>query len=60
LGLCKRSLIWLIGQKFESPTVIVVGEVVRLGWELHWVNKTEFDYQSESTKVQENSAELKI
>src|SRR5262249_19472495 len=46
--------------KFESPTVIVVGEVVRLGWELHWVKKTEFDYQSESTKVQENSAELRI
>ena len=46
--------------KFESPTVIVIGEVVRLGWELHWVKKTEFDYQSESTKVQENSAELRI
>src|SRR5262249_12845178 len=46
--------------KFESPTVIVVGEVVRLGWELHWVNKTEFDYQSERMKVQENSAELRM
>ena len=46
--------------KFESPTVIVVGEVVRLGWELHWVKKTEFDYQSESTKVHENLAELRI
>ena len=45
--------------KFQSPTVIVVGEVVRLGQELQWTSKTRFDCRSESVKVAENSAELR-
>jgi uroporphyrinogen III methyltransferase/synthase len=45
-------------EKFQSPTVIVVGEVVRLGRELQWSSKTRFDCRSESIKVAENSVEL--
>jgi uroporphyrin-III C-methyltransferase len=44
--------------KFQSPTVIVVGEVVRLGQELHWFSETKLGDQSEIMKVQGNSAEL--
>jgi siroheme synthase len=29
--------------KFKSPTMIVVGEVVRLGRELHWFSETVID-----------------
>src|SRR4029434_1064340 len=39
--------------KFQSPTVIVVGEVVRLGRELQWSSKTRFDCRSETMKVRE-------
>ena len=46
--------------KFKSPTVIVVGEVVRLGRELHWFSETVIDGQSGIGKVLENSAELGI
>jgi siroheme synthase len=46
--------------KFQSPTVIVVGEVVRLGRELHWLNETVIDDRSGIVKVLENSAELVI
>ena len=46
--------------KFKSPTVIVVGEVVRLGRELHWFNETVIDDRSGIVKVLENSAELVI
>jgi siroheme synthase len=46
--------------KFKSPTVIVVGEVVRLGRELHWVSETVVDDPSSFTKVLENSTELVI
>ena len=46
--------------KFQSPTVIVVGEVVRLGRELHWVNEAVVDDRSSFIKVLENSAELVI
>jgi len=46
--------------KFKSPTVIVVGEVVRLGRELHWFSETVIDDRSGIVKVLENSAELVI
>jgi uroporphyrin-III C-methyltransferase len=46
--------------KFQSPTVIVVGEVVRLGQELQWFSEIRFDCQSETMKIRENSAELRI
>jgi hypothetical protein len=46
--------------KLQSPTVIVVGEVVRLGRELHWFSKTVIDHRSGIVKVLENSVELKI
>jgi uroporphyrinogen III methyltransferase / synthase len=46
--------------KFKSPTVIVVGEVVRLGQELHWFNETVIDDRSGIMKVLENSVELRI
>ncbi len=46
--------------KFQSPTVIVVGEVVRLGRELHWVNEAVVDDRSSFIKVLENSTELVI
>jgi siroheme synthase len=43
------------GEKFQSPTVVVVGDVVKLGRELHWFCKTEFEYLSGIRKVPENS-----
>ena len=46
--------------KFQSPTVIVVGEVARLGRELHWFSETVFDQRSGIAKVLENSVELRI
>jgi uroporphyrin-III C-methyltransferase len=46
--------------KFQSPTVIVVGEVVRLGRELHWFSEAVIDDRSGIVKVLENSAELVI
>jgi uroporphyrin-III C-methyltransferase len=46
--------------KFQSPTVIVVGEVVRLGRELHWFSETVIDDRSGIMKVLENSAELRL
>ena len=46
--------------KFQSPTVIVVGEVVRLGRELHWLSETVFDHRSGIVKVLENSVEVRI
>jgi siroheme synthase len=46
--------------KFRSPTVIVVGEVVRLGRELHWFSQTVIDDRPGITKALENSAELVI
>jgi uroporphyrin-III C-methyltransferase len=47
-------------ERFQSPTVVVVGEVVKLGRELQWFSKTEFDYVSGIRKVPENSAELGV
>jgi hypothetical protein len=46
--------------KFRSPTVIVVGEVARLGRELHWPSETVFDHRSGIVKVLENSVEVRI
>ena len=46
--------------KLQSPTVIVVGEVVRLGRELHWLSETVIDDRSRIVKVLENSVELRI
>lgn len=46
--------------KLQSPTVIVVGEVVRLGRELHWFSETVIDDRSRIVKVPENSVELRI
>jgi uroporphyrin-III C-methyltransferase len=46
--------------KLQSPTVIVVGEVVRLGRELHWFSETVIDHRSAIVKVLENSVELRI
>ena len=46
--------------KLQSPTVIVVGEVVRLGRELHWFSETVIDHRSGIVKVLENSVELRI
>jgi siroheme synthase len=44
--------------KFQSPTVMVVGEVVRLGRELQWFSQTKLGEQSGIMKVQGNSVEL--
>ena len=46
--------------KLQSPAVIVVGEVVRLGRELHWFSETAIDDRSRIVKVLENSVELRI
>jgi uroporphyrin-III C-methyltransferase len=46
--------------KFKSPTVIVVGKVVRLGPELHWFSETVIDDRSGIMKVLENSVEHRI
>jgi uroporphyrin-III C-methyltransferase len=46
--------------KLRSPTVIVVGEVVRLGRELHWFCETVIHDRLGIMKVVENSAELVI
>jgi uroporphyrin-III C-methyltransferase len=46
--------------KLQSPTVIVVGEVVRLGRELHWFTETVNDDRSRIVKVLENSVKLRI
>jgi hypothetical protein len=43
-----------------TNAVIVVGEVVRLGRELHWVSETVVHDPSSIMKVAENSAELVI
>ena len=46
--------------KFQSPTVIVVGEVVRLGRELQWFSEAAFEYRLEFKKARENTAELGV
>jgi siroheme synthase len=46
--------------KFRLPALIVVGEVVRLGRELHWFSQTVIDDRSGIMKVLENSGELVI
>jgi siroheme synthase len=46
------------GEKLQSPTVVVVGEVVKLGRELHWVSEAVFEQLSAFKKVPENTAEL--
>ena len=51
-----------VAEGWEAITnaLIVVGEVVRLGRELHWFSETVIDDRSEIVKVVENSAELVI
>ena len=46
--------------KFQSPTVIVVGEVVRLGRELHWFSEAVVEYRVGFKKARENTAELGV
>ena len=48
------------GWEAITDAVIVVGEVVRLGRELHWFSETVIDDRSGIVKVLENSAELVI
>ena len=48
------------GEKFQSPTVIVVGEVVKLGWDLHWFSKAVFEDRLRYNKVSENTLELRV
>jgi uroporphyrinogen III methyltransferase/synthase len=43
-------------EKFRPPTVIVVGEVVKLGRDLHWFSKAVFEDWLEFKKVPENTA----
>jgi hypothetical protein len=43
-----------------TNALIVVGEIVRLGRELHWFSETVIDDRSAIMKVVENSAELVI
>jgi uroporphyrin-III C-methyltransferase len=46
-------------EKFQSPTVIVVGEVVKLGRELHWVSEAVFEHRLAFKKVPKNTAETR-
>ena len=48
------------GWEAITNALIVIGEVVRLGRELHWFSETVIDGQSGIMKAQENSAELVI
>ena len=43
-----------------GPVVIIIGEVVRMGQDLHWFNEALFDYGSALSKVTENSTEVRI
>jgi uroporphyrin-III C-methyltransferase len=46
-------------EKFQSPTVIVVGKVAKLGRELHWVSEAGFEHRLEVKKKRVNTAELR-
>jgi siroheme synthase len=46
-------------EKFQSPTVVVVGEVVKLGRDLHQFSEAVFEDWLEFKKVPENTAELR-
>jgi hypothetical protein len=48
------------GWEAITDAVIVVGEVVRLGRELHWFSEAAIDDRSGIVKVLKNSAELVI
>ena len=48
------------GENFQSPTVVVVGEVVKLGRELHWFSEAVFEYRLGFKKARENTAELRV
>jgi len=48
------------GWEAITNALIVVGGVVRVGRELHWLNETVIDDRSGIVKVLENSAELVI
>ena len=47
-------------EKFQSPTVVVVGEVVKLGRELHWFSEAVVEYRLGFKKARENTAELRV
>jgi uroporphyrin-III C-methyltransferase len=47
-------------EKFLSPTVVVVGEVVKLGRDLHWFSKAVFEDRLRYNKVSENIVELRV
>jgi siroheme synthase len=47
-------------KKFQSPTVIVVGEVVKLGRDLHWFHEAVLERGLDFEKVPEKTPETKI
>jgi uroporphyrin-III C-methyltransferase len=48
------------GQKFQSPTVVIAGEVVKLGRDLHLFSKAVFEDRLRYNKVSENIVELRV
>jgi hypothetical protein len=44
--------------KFQSPTLVVVGAVVKLGRELQWFSQAAFESRLERKKVRENKRNL--
>jgi uroporphyrin-III C-methyltransferase len=47
-------------KKFQSPTVVVVGEVVKLGRDLQWFHEAVLERGLEFEKVAENTPETRI
>jgi uroporphyrin-III C-methyltransferase len=46
--------------KFRSPTVVVVGEVAKLGRDLHWFSEAGFEHPLGFKKARENTAERRV
>jgi len=43
-----------------GPTLIIIGEVVKLGQDLQWFSKSLFDFGSARSEITENSTEVRI
>jgi hypothetical protein len=46
--------------RFGTPTVVVVGRAVDLGWELQWFSETMFEFKRARSQLPENSPELGV